>query len=333
MSRMSRRGFLIGTISLAGVGVLGVGEAAALESSEIIDCEGWGARPNKGTIPVWDQRPVKIIVHHTATPNVPDLSQGAADVLARTIQKFHMDRRGWIDTGQHFTISRGGFVLEGRHRSLEALRAGDRQVEGAHCVGQNVLAVGIENQGTYMSGRPPSQLWNSLRALCAYTCQQYGIDPTEIYGHRDFNDTACPGDGLYGLLPQLRSQVADGLGQSAVRASTVSGTWPLLRIGDRGPAVLAAQHLLRAVGERGMVADGQFDRRTADAVRRFQAAHRTGEVNGLLGGGSWPLLVGLAGSLDDADVAKAVQALNDGRPVRRAVHGPADWQALLAPNN
>jgi hypothetical protein len=242
-----------------------------------------------------------------------------------------MDRRGWIDTGQHFTISRGGFVLEGRHRSLEVLRTGKRQVEGAHCTGQNLVAVGIENEGTYTSGKPPAHLWGSLRNLSAYICRQYGIRPTEIYGHRDFKDTACPGNGLYGLLPQLRSEVASVLGQRVSRASAVSVSWPLLGIADRGPAVLAAQHLLRAVGERDVVADGQFDRRTADAVRRFQAANRTEEVNGLLGGESWPLLVGMAGREGNSDVALAVRALNNGRPVSRTVSGPADWQQLLGP--
>jgi hypothetical protein len=40
-------------------------------------------------------------------------------------------------------------------------------------------------------------------------CNQYGIPPTEIYGHRDYlSTTVCPGDHLYAMLPQLRQQVA-----------------------------------------------------------------------------------------------------------------------------
>jgi N-acetyl-anhydromuramyl-L-alanine amidase AmpD len=332
VSPMARRGFLIGGLGLVGTGaglLVTAGQAAAAAPQEIIECGGWGARPNSAIVPVWNQRPVRILVHHTATPNTPDLSRGAADFVARTIQAFHMDRRGWIDTGQHFTISRGGFVLEGRHRSLEVLRLGRRQVEGAHCTGQNVLAVGIESEGTYTGGQPPGPLWNRLRELCAYICQQYGIPPTEIFGHRDYKDTACPGDAFYGMLPRLRSEVAGALGQRLSRTAAVTVSWPLLRIADRGPAVLAAQHLLRAAGERDVVADGRFDRRTADAVRRMQTAHRTEEVNGMIGGESWPLLVSMAGHVDDTDVARAVQALNDGRPLRRTLRGPADWQQLL----
>jgi hypothetical protein len=223
MNGVSRRGFLIGGISLAGVGIFGVGEAAAVESLQIIDCAGWRARPNTGSIRVWNQRPVKIIVHHTVTPDTQNMSQESADLVARLIQNLHIDRRGWIDTGQNFTVSRGGFVLEGRHRSLEVLRTGKRHVEGAHCVGQNTVAVGIENEGTYMTATPPAQLWVGLRDLCAYICGQYGIAPTQIFGHRDFNNTACPGDVLYLMLPRLRSEVGDVLGQPGSRASAVSG--------------------------------------------------------------------------------------------------------------
>ena len=46
-------------------------------------------------------------------------TQSAAYSLARSIQDFHMDSNGWIDTGQNFTVSRGGYAMEGRHRSLE----------------------------------------------------------------------------------------------------------------------------------------------------------------------------------------------------------------------
>jgi hypothetical protein len=328
MSRTSRRRFLVGGLTLAGTGFIPAGQAAAVAPPPIVDCDGWGARPNRAVVPVWNQRPVRILVHHTATPNSDDLSRGGAEYIARTIQNFHMDRRGWIDTGQHFTISRGGFVLEGRHRSLEVLRTGRRQVEGAHCTGQNVLAVGIENEGTYTDGEPPPNQWNRLRELCAYICQQYGIAPVEIAGHRDFKDTACPGDALYRMLPRLRTEVAGVLGQRLSSTAAVSVAWPLLRIADRGPTVLAAQHLLRAAGDTDIVADGSFDRRTADAVRRLQTTHRTEEVNGMIGGESWPLLVTLAAQADPGEVARAVRALNGGRPLRTALRGPADWQQL-----
>jgi len=326
-----RRSAILGGLVLTGTlgGLLRPVEALAAEGPPIIDCDEWDARPNQDVVQVWNEPPVRIIVHHTATRNVEDVSQDAAEHIARMIQNFHMDRRGWIDTGQNFTISRGGYVLEGRHRSLEVLRAGRRHVVGAHCTGQNVVALGIENEGTYTTTKPPERLWERLRELCAYICHQYGIPPTEIAGHRDFKDTACPGDTLYGMLPDLRTEVAGLLGEHLSVQEARTESWPLLRPDDRGPAVQAAQHLLRAAGLADVRADGRFDLRTVAAVREFQHAHRTEEVNGMIGGESWPLLVS-PGPRGQAEVALAVRALTPDRAVRvSALPGADEWKRLL----
>jgi N-acetylmuramoyl-L-alanine amidase-like protein/putative peptidoglycan binding protein len=329
---VTRRGMLIGGMVVAGgavcTGVLGAGQAWALETPAIVGCDGWDARSARSAIKVHNRRPVKILVHHTATPNVKAVSRQAADDLAQSIQNFHMNTRGWIDSGQHFTISRGGFVLEGRHRSLELLRSGQRQVEGAHCTGQNILAVGIENEGTYTASGPPTEQWKRLRQLCAYVCQQYRIPPTEIFGHRDFKDTACPGDVLYSMLPKLRTEVAALLREDDPATEVGTENWPLLRVADRGPQVLAAQHLLRANGETDVVPDGRFDRRTADAVRRFQKANGTEQVNGMIGGESWPLLIAPTATVSVREMTRALQALGDS-DLSLADADIADWQRLL----
>jgi N-acetylmuramoyl-L-alanine amidase/Putative peptidoglycan binding domain len=333
-SELSRRtlliGGLVGGLTAAGA-VSGPGTAMATEPPPFIDCAGWGARPPSAAVPVWDRRPVKILVHHTASQNVADLSRAAADRLARTIQDFHMDRRGWIDSGQHLTISRGGFVLEGRHRTLEALAGGTRQVEGAHCPGQNVLAVGIENEGTYGDVDPPAPLWDRLRQTCAHICLRYAIAPTEIYGHRDFKNTACPGNRLYGLLPRLRSEVAGLLGRRVEGVAAQRASWPLVQRGDTGERVLAAQHLLRASGLVWVRPTGVADQRTEQAIRAFQAGHGAEEVNGLLGGESWPVLAAAATRAGGPETERAVRALTAGRRVE-AAPGPltaATWQRLL----
>jgi hypothetical protein len=328
----SRRIVLLAGLVLTGTagGLVRPAEARAVEVPPIIGCPEWGARPNRDIVQVWNQRPVRIIVHHTATPNIEDFSRGAAESIARRIQDFHMDRRGWIDTGQNLTVSRGGFLLEGRHRSLEVLRTGRQHVQGAHCTGQNVEAVGIENEGTYTTTAPPDPLWDRLRDLCAYVCDQYGIPPTEIAGHRDFKDTICPGDTFYGMLPVLRTEVAGALGERLSVQAARPASWPLLRPADRGPAVRAAQHLLRAAGFTGVQADARFDLRTDAAVREFQRAWRTEEVNGIIGGETWPLLVA-AVDADQEEVELAVRALAPDAAV--PVSGLSDieqWKRLLS---
>jgi hypothetical protein len=322
---VTRRGLLVGA---AGAGLVAAWPATAQGSAgpPIIDCDGWGARPNSRIVNVVNQRPVKILVHHTATPNVEDLSREAADRLARGIQNFHMDRRGWLDSGQHFTISRGGFVLEGRRRSLEALRSGRKQVEAAHCTGQNLVSIGIENEGIYTDTGPPGPLWDRLREMCAYVCSKYGIAPTEIFGHRDFKDTLCPGDVLYGMLPRLRDEVGGLLGQRPEGASVRAASWPLLRMPRAGAPVLAAQHLLRAAGHDDVAPDGEFGPLMASSVRRFQTEHGTEEINGLVGGESWPLLVAQPENAA-GDVAYALTALHP--RAAETIPDEQTWRHLL----
>lgn len=173
----------------------------------------WGARPPAAAITLLGNRPKGIVIHHTASANVADTSLAHAKALAREIQDFHMGpSRGWIDTGQHFTVSRGGHILEGRHRSLEAARAGRRHVLGAHAGSAcNNDYVGIENEGTYMTGLPPANQWQALVALCAWLCNQYGMSPDDIIGHRQCKSTDCPGDKLFAQLGALRRDVEDAL--------------------------------------------------------------------------------------------------------------------------
>ncbi|GIG66257.1 peptidoglycan recognition protein family protein [Phytomonospora endophytica] len=217
-SGATRRTVLTGLTGIAAAASIPLGATAASADVDAVDqprvyaCDEWGARPPDGTPVVVNSRPNKIIVHHTAFPNTTDFSLDYAFRNSRDIQDLHMDDNGWMDSGQHFTNSRGGHVTEGRHGSLSALLRGRTMIQGAHCVGQNSQAIGIENDGSYHLGAPvPQAQWNSLVQFCAFICQQYGVNPQEIYGHKDFNNTLCPG-GLWNRLPELRAAVADALG-------------------------------------------------------------------------------------------------------------------------
>ncbi|TMQ99270.1 N-acetylmuramoyl-L-alanine amidase [Actinomadura soli] len=201
----------------------------------------WQARPPKVEATVLDRPPDHIVVHHTASPNSTDPSLEHAFELSRAIQTFHMDTYGWDDIGQQLTISRGGHLLEGRNRALEAINAG-HHVMGAHTLSHNDHTIGIENEGTYITEEPTDELWGQLVATCAWLCRTYRLDPhAAIVGHRDYNTTACPGDALYGLLPELRNQVADTLHRPRAAAASPpaepSGLPVPRHIFDHGPAI------------------------------------------------------------------------------------------------
>lgn len=211
---LSRRQLLKGAArfsAVAAVGGLGISlpndAYGAVPNPGIANTNAWGARAPSSPVTVLNYKPSRLIIHHTATSNSTSTSQAAAYSLARSIQNYHMDNNGWIDSGQQFTISRGGYAMEGRHRSLERLDLGNSFVQGAHVGGYNSSSVGIENEGLYTSTSPPAALYDKMVEMCAYICEQYSIPTSQILGHRDFSATQCPGDVLYSMLPQLRLDV------------------------------------------------------------------------------------------------------------------------------
>ncbi len=220
MANPHRRALLGGAAGLLGGALLG-GAAdlarpaparAAATPPRVYTRAEWSARPPAGTISYLDRQPDHIVVHHTAGANTTDYSLAAAFRCSHWIQDLHMDQNGWIDAGQQLTISRGGYVMEGRARSLEAIRNRDH-VLGAQTAGQNDHTIGIENEGIYVTASVPSALFSSLVVTCAWLCDVYGLNPYQaIVGHRDYvSTTVCPGDVLYGRLPELRQKVATRL--------------------------------------------------------------------------------------------------------------------------
>lgn len=340
---VSRRALLRGSFTVTAMGVLGgtaaplaVGEVKAVARPRLYTCAEWGARPANGTITVLNRKPTYIVVHHTAGGNSNDFSLGHAFAISRSIQNFHMDGRGWIDTGQQLTNSRGGFVTEGRHRSVEILDQGTRHVQGANVGDHNSEVIGIENEGLYTSVDVTPQLWDSLVQLVAYIAQRYGISPSLIRGHRDFNATECPGTVLYGRLPELRNAVAAAIGTVAVAQER---SWPLLKPGAEGAQVLALQHLLRARGVE-VKADGTFGAATFAAVQHLAAqngvayepcyASQAADESGFAGVTTWPLLVRTVRAGDTGEAARAAQVLMSARGARFDVIDTPTWQDLLA---
>ncbi|MFI5613533.1 N-acetylmuramoyl-L-alanine amidase [Amycolatopsis sp. NPDC051903] len=301
MGEATRRAVLKGGLTVTAAGALGVVAARSASAAvpQIHPTSEWNARPASGAIVVENHKPTYLVVHHTVDPgNNTDYSLAHALQISRDIQNLHMDTRGWIDSGQQFTNSRGGHVTEGRHRSLEILRGGTQHVQGANVGNHNSECLGIENEGLYSTVDVPVALWNSLVSLVAYIADQYGIAPSFIKGHRDFNSTECCGQVLYDRLPELRTAVSQVLGVAAPRAGVPE--WPLLKPGQTGPKVATAQSFLRAAGYD-VPADGVFGRSTADAVTRLAAAHglsresctaaRAADESGFLGSDVWPLIV------------------------------------------
>ena len=137
-----------------------------------------------------------IVIHHAGFPD------GDKDSSAEDIHKFHRDVNGWAGIGYHYVIRKDGTIEQGRRPNMI----------GAHAYGHNKNSVGICVAGNFNVAKPPRVQMDSLKLLTAWLCQRYKLNPMRkgvIVGHRDCNDTACPGDNLYRKLDEIRRYCRD----------------------------------------------------------------------------------------------------------------------------
>lgn len=105
----------------------------------------------------------------------------------------HIDRQ-YGDIGYHFVIDAAGRVWEGRSLAFE----------GAHVSGQNDGNIGVVILGNFDRQALSVRQETALARLTWILRDRFGIKPQRVYGHRDLNPTACPGDNLYAALAALR---------------------------------------------------------------------------------------------------------------------------------
>lgn len=153
---------------------------------DIIRRADWGARAPRG-IPtmVAPNLRTKFMVHYSTGQ---ELGREDTAEWVRQIQSFHQDVRGWADIGYNFLVDRRGRAFEGR----------GWDVQGAHCTGQNVAAIGVCFLGNDDPGdtdaTPAARA--AIRAIYDEAVRRLGHDLAKM-GHRDAKATTCPGDELY----------------------------------------------------------------------------------------------------------------------------------------
>ena len=214
---------------------------AALNQPGVITRAGWGANEdyaeNSGGYirfaPSFDPLQ-KMIVHHTAGRN--NDPNPAATI--RAIYYNHAVQRGYGDIDYNFLIDAQGRIYEGRRAWVETPATNPigedlagNVVRGAHARHFNDATIGIALLGNFTSVMPTSAARNSLINLLAWKAERHGMDPKgsstyvnpvdgttkslkNISGHRNVNQTACPGELFYDTFPALRQAVADKIAAS-----------------------------------------------------------------------------------------------------------------------
>lgn len=192
----------------------------------IIPCAEWGAVEPEGVIRRAG-KPRETIFHHTAGHHREldgkrdTVTYAESCAYARDVQRFHMKTNGWVDSGHNFLVTRGGFILEGRHGSLASVKVG-AMVVSAHCVDHNA-SPGVEHEHLGEERMTPIQREASVW-LHAQLCRWCGIWPTKIFPHSMFDATACPGP-LKGGLPGFRKAVASELAGDSEGGDTAEAWW------------------------------------------------------------------------------------------------------------
>lgn len=131
----------------------------------------------------------KIVIHHSAS--------GRDSTTFEDIKRWHL-QKGWIDIGYHFiTMGDGSFKI-GRPETAM----------GSHSVGFNYNTLGICVTGNFMTEKPSTAQIKTLIQILAALCKRHGLKASDIIGHRDVNNTSCPGDNLYNLLVYIRLEVS-----------------------------------------------------------------------------------------------------------------------------
>ena len=190
-------------------------------------------------------------VHHTASTNTYTAAQVPA--LLRGFAEYHMrpeaqGGRGWCDIGYNFLVDKFGTIYEGRASST------DTPVVGVHTGGFNSRTVGVAAIGNYQDAAPSAALVEAISQVIAWKFAQHrilanssvtlvsgggaskypagtAVTLNTIYGHRDAQYTACPGQHLYAAFGTIRNRVA-ALSNAAVFESPV-GAWDSVT-GDSG---------------------------------------------------------------------------------------------------
>ena len=119
-----------------------------------------------------------------------------------------MTSRGWSDIGYHFLIGPDGKIYEGRP---------DTAV-GAHSP-PNTGKVGVCMIGNFNNGADemPDVQRNALIRVLAHLAGKWKLPVSAIHGHREFQQTDCPGDRTFADLPAIRTAVGNMVAAAAAQ--------------------------------------------------------------------------------------------------------------------
>ncbi|GAA1172002.1 hypothetical protein GCM10009584_11170 [Ornithinimicrobium humiphilum] len=182
----------------------------------------WGAdesapRVSRPIDLVHDFPKMGVTVHHTAGVN--DYASTDVPSIIRGIFYYHGQTLQWDDIGYAALVDKYGRVWEGRAGGVE------ENIQLAHAFGMNRDWTGVSVLGNHETAIVWATELTALSELTAWELATHGVTPGTtvdyenpyfgwtrtldvVHGHRDVDDTLCPGWQLYALMDTLRARVA-----------------------------------------------------------------------------------------------------------------------------
>ncbi len=140
-----------------------------------------------------------ILIHHTAS----DI--GNLDYY----KKFHVEQRGWSDIAYHFIVNNGSMnTTIGQIEESDLWKARKANLSTRNWYA-NYFGIAVVLVGNFERHKPPPLQQEALIKLLTNLARKYDIPPERIVGHREVQNTACP--GKYLNMNELRAAVRKNL--------------------------------------------------------------------------------------------------------------------------
>ncbi|WP_434295753.1 peptidoglycan recognition protein family protein [Clostridium botulinum] len=214
----------------------------------------------------YGNNPKMIILHHAE----------ASGCSIQDIHLWHLNN-GWSGCGYNYFIKKDGAIYKGRP---------DKAI-GAHCLSYNSVSIGVCMEGRFNVEEMGAVQYNSLKDLIRYLQTKYNIN--QIYGHRELNETDCPGKKL--PLHRIKGG-SNSIGSSSRGNNKEKTNYPgyLLKYNpnrfDASVKVIQSklENIGYSVGRCG--ADGYFGDGTLLAAKCFQRDCNL-MIDGIIGRNTW----------------------------------------------
>jgi hypothetical protein len=156
----------------------------------LITRDQWGARDRRSLTPLNGKDVFGMAIHYSGALGERKDDHAACDEIVRGIQAYHMDTQRWADIAYNWLICCHGYVFEGRGWDVRSAANGTNDAND-HWLANCFLGGDKEGRDDVTKlGR------DAIRAV-SQQCDNRYVFGNLNKGHRDFKNTACPGNELY----------------------------------------------------------------------------------------------------------------------------------------